>query len=380
MATFPLLTFIFYQWTLKDSWLSTFLSVLTLLAIIALVGYPAFHILRVARRESPSSLYALNELHLSRNGPLYAQYRPPRYFFFLTLLTAYFIRAILIGFAQASGDAQLALMIVLEFSLVVAHLILKPFNTKGGNIFSTYLAVSRFVCTALMIAFIQSLNVAAIPRVVIGIIIAVILSVSIIVVVLNLVLHTVGGLLRRKSGNLTSSSGSTDGSQGLVSEKGNGESITTYLETPTSPDEVSSDDSLDHHLNGSLTDEAGRERPVNPTPYQSPIRDSYPYIISPTATVTTSMDPPSLYSRDSRTITVGSLLPRRWSFSLSQPSSPVGSSMGHTSLAPSPIPTPSPSENGAFSTNASLGHHIPRYQHDDIQEESFTSSSTITQV
>jgi hypothetical protein len=327
---------------------------------MALVGYPAFQILRVARRESPSSLYAHNKLHLSRNGPLYAQYRPPRYFFFLTLLTAYIIRAILIAFAQASGDAQLALMIILEFSLVVAHLVSKPFNTKGGDIFSTYLAISRFMCTALMIAFIQSLNVAAIPRVVIGIIIAVILSVSIIVVVLNLVLHTVGGLLRRKSGNLASSSGSANGSQGLVLEKGNEESIRalSYLETQTSPDRVSFETSLNH----SPTDEAVRKRPNNPTP---PPSDSYPFSPTETAMTSFSVDRPSLCSRDSGTLTVGSLLPGQWSFSLSQPSSPVGSSMGHISLTPSPIPTPSPSEN-AFSTNASLGHHIPKY--DGIQE------------
>ena len=378
MATFPLLTFIFYQWTLKDSWLSILLSVLTLFAIIALVGYPAFQTVRVARRESSSTLYVHNKSHLARNGPLYAQYRPSRYFFFLTLLTAYFIRVILIAFAHASGDAQLALMIVLELSLVLAHLVFKPFNTRGGNVFSTYLAISRLVCTALMIAFIESLNVKAIPRVVIGIVIAVILSVSVIVVILNLVLHTLGGLLRRERGNLASSSGSSDGSQASLSGKGTGEGDMTPIDSEKgmSPVEVSSEDSLYHQDDSSLTDEAGRERPVNPAPNYSP--SSYP--ISPTGTTVTSIDPPSLHSYDSGTITVGSLLPSRWSFSFSQPSSPIGSSMGHprSSLTPSPLPTPPPSENGAISTNASLGHQIPRYQHDDIPEEPLATNSTIS--
>jgi hypothetical protein len=375
LATFPLLIFIFYQWTLKDSWLSILLSVLTLLAITVLVAYPAFQTLRVVRRESSSSfLYAHNELHLYRIGPLYAQYRPSRYFFFLTLLAGWFLRAILIAFAQASGTVQLALMIVVEFSLVVAHLTFKPFKTKGGDVFLTYLAISRLVCTALMIAFLETLHVKAIPRVVIGIIIAVIFSVSIIVVVLNLVLHTVGGLLRRKQrGNLASSAGSSDGS---VSEKekedGEGNKMPSDLEKQRFPGEVSSADSLDHQDDRILADEAVRERPLNPTPNQSTILPhiQHPYPISPTATTISSMDPLTLNSHDSGTITVGSLLPSRWSFSYSQPSSPAGSSMGHhhhqTSLSPSPLATPASSDNGALSRNASL---MPRHQHDDIQEE-----------
>jgi hypothetical protein len=378
LATFPLLIFIFYQWTLKDSWLSILLSVLTLLAITALVAYPAFQTLRVVRRESLSSLYAHNGLHLSQNGPLYAQYRPSRYFFFLTLLAGWFLRAIFIAFAQASGDVQLALTIVVEFSLVAAHLALKPFKSKGGDVFLTYLSISRLVCTALMIAFLETLNVKPIPRVVVGIVIAVIFSVSIIVVVLNLVLHAVGGLLRLKRGNLASSAGSSDG---LVSEKGNGEDSKkpSDLEEQMSPDEVSSGGSLDHQDDHILADEAGRERPLNPTPNQSTILPyiENPYLISPTGTTVSTMDPPTLNSHDSGTMTIGSLLPRRWSFSYSQPSSPVGSSMGHhrTSLTPSPLPTPASSENGALSRNASL---MPRHQHDDIQEEPDATSSIIS--
>ena len=381
MATFPLITFIFYQWTLKDSWLSVLLSVLAFLAILALVFYPAFQTLRVARRESSFSLYAHNELHLYQNGPLYAQYRPSRYFFFLALLSACILRAIFIAFGQGSGEAQLALMIVVEFSLVAAHFALKPFKTKGGNIFSTYLAITRLACSALMIAFIQKIDVKAIPRVVVGIIIAIVFSVSIIVVVLNLVLHTFGGLWRRKNGNLASV-GSTDGSQGSMLEKGDGEGnrMPNDLEKRISPHEGDSGDIQGYPHDRFFTEEAGRERPVNPTPNQSTYLSPYmhtPYSLSPTATTVSTMDPPSLYSRDSETITVGSLLPRRWSSSFSQPSSPVGSSMGHqerhyrTSLTPSPLPLPSPSD-GDISRNTSLraqsSHHMPR-QHDDIQEE-----------
>ena len=65
--------------------------------------------------------------------------------------------------------------------------------------FLTYLAISRLVCTAIITAFLETLNVKAIPRVVTGIL-AILFSVSIIVDVLNLVLHAVGGRLRQSAG------------------------------------------------------------------------------------------------------------------------------------------------------------------------------------
>lgn len=371
LATFPLLIFIFYQWTLKDSWLSILLSVVVFFAIIALVGYPAFQTLRLARRESSFSLYAHNELHLYQNGPLYAQYSTSRYFFFLAPLIACVLRAMLISFGQASGEAQLPLMIVIEFSLVAAHLALKPFGTKGGNVFSTYLAITRLVCTLLMIAFIEEINVKAIPRVVIGVIIAIIFSVSVIVTIVNLALHAFGSLWRRKSGNLASV-GSTNGSQGSMLVKGVGEDnrVPSDLEKQSSPSEGSSGGSPRDLF---FTEEASRERPANPAP-ESTILDPYAptlFPVSPTGTTVTTLNLPSVYSRDSGTMTVGSLLPRRWSFSFSQPSSPVGSSMAHqnrTSITPSPLP-PS-SENGFTSLRAQ-----PSHQHDDIQEEPLATSS-----
>ena len=274
-------------------------------------------------------------------------------------------------------------MIVVEFLLVAAHLALKPFKTKGGDVFLTCLAITRFVCTVLMIAFLETLNAKPIPRVVIGVVIAIIFSVSVIVVILNLVLHAVGSLLRRKRGDLVSPASS---SNGLVSEKNSvGSKMPSDLEKHMSPDEVSSGDSLDHQDDDDiLTDEAGRQRPLNPTPNQStmlPFIDNSLYPLSPTGTTVSAMDPPTINSSDSGTITIGSLLPRRWSFSFSLPSSPVGSSMGHpshqASLSPSPLSTPAlSSEGGALSRNTSL--MLPsRNQHEDIQEEPDVTSLTI---
>ncbi|KAJ7703307.1 hypothetical protein B0H17DRAFT_1003879 [Mycena rosella] len=193
----PLMIFIFYQWSLKDSWLSILLSVITLLAISTLVLYPVYLTFRLARHESLDAL-EFNGEHLSSHGPLYAQYRTPRYYFFLPLLISSFIKAVVIAAGQGSGMGQVVVFIIVELAVVVAHILLKPYNSRGGDVFSTYLSIVRLVCTGLMISFVESVGVAAIPRVAIGAVIAVIFSIAVVILAINLFLHAgVNRLWRR---------------------------------------------------------------------------------------------------------------------------------------------------------------------------------------
>ncbi|KAJ7497191.1 hypothetical protein FB451DRAFT_1210438 [Mycena latifolia] len=219
----PLTIFIFYQWTLKDSWLSILLSVITFLAIWGLILYPIYLTLRLASRDSPDALESDLE-HLSSHGPLYAQYRTPRYYFFLPLLIATFVKAVVIAAGQGSGMAQVVVCIVVELAVVVAHILFRPYNSRGGDVFSTYLSIVRLVCTGLMIAFVESVGVAAIPRVAIGAVIAVIFSIAVVILAFNLFLHSgVNWLWRRRhSTRGPSRQGSADES---ILEKGDASPI-----------------------------------------------------------------------------------------------------------------------------------------------------------
>lgn len=385
--------FVIYQWTLKDSWLSILLSVISFLAISAVLLYPIFLILRITRRESPFALYAHKSEQLARSGPLYAQHRPERYYFSGLLLVAFFLRALFIAVAKSSGEAQLALMIVIEFGLVLAHCILKPAMTRGGDVFGSYLAICRLVCVALMIAFIEKLQVKAIPRVVIGIIIALAWSVAVLVVIFNISWNAVAALNIRRGGRSKSSSvlESPAGSEGSMLEKGiRGTSDGSTRSNLTEKNITQTGGSADsfryvaENMDAEDIEEVARGRPVNPTPENNVPFDQYnyaPYPISPTGTTISTMDPPSIYSRDSGTLTVGSLLPRRWSFSFSQPGSPATSSYHHrNSLTPSPMPPSSPSEAGSHSggvsrnTSMRMQPHQPR--HEDIQEEEVAEPSS----
>lgn len=289
IAFTPIIVFAFYQWTLKDSWLSILLSVLLLIFILGCILYPAFLTVRMARRDTTFSLYTNTE-QLASHGPLYAQYRTPRYYFTLILLIAIFLKALFIAFAKANGEVQVILTIVVELGVLASYLLLKPYKTKGGDILATYLAIVRFVCAGLMVAFLENLSLTAIPRVIIGIVMAVLFSIAVIVLFVNIILHLPGVNGLRKA-RQPSQHDSADES---ILEKGEAS--------------LSSTESMTH-----------LGRPHNPTPERNipldpEINEPYPNI---TPTQTTA-GPPSSMSVDTNSTNLGSLLPRRWSFQQSQ--------------------------------------------------------------
>ncbi|KAF5386059.1 hypothetical protein D9615_002462 [Tricholomella constricta] len=296
----PITIFSFYQWTLEDSWLSVLLSVISLLILLIAVLYPTFLVLRNARRDGIEALYD-NAQHLASNGPLYGQYRTPRFYFFLPLLVSSFLKAVFIAFVKGNGEAQVILMVILEGFTVISYLVLRPCQTRGGDIFSTFLAIIRLVCSGLLIAFVERLNVAPIPRVVIGLVLLVIFSVAVLITYINLVINSgIGGLWKCGRSGASELSGSSNVS---MLEKGG---------------RILPSDSNSSELMG---------RPNNPTPDGSDYLDPpflHPFPVSPTETELNSV---YTSNRTSTTMTVGSLLPRRWSFS--PLNSPTGSSQVH---------------------------------------------------
>lgn len=178
-----MIIFAFFQWTLNDSWLAILISVITFIAIIATVGWAVFKVFISARRSGPDNLAH----EVPEHDPLYGHHRVARWWFFLVPLVAMFVRSLLIAFAKASGTAQVAFFIIIDFVVLLALCVFKPNRTKRADVLTIFLAVIRLVVSGLLVAFIESLDVAAIPRVAIGIVIAVIWSVTVVIMFLNIV-------------------------------------------------------------------------------------------------------------------------------------------------------------------------------------------------
>ncbi|KAJ3881828.1 hypothetical protein F5051DRAFT_396186 [Lentinula edodes] len=287
----PIVLFGFYQWTLNDSWLSILFSVIAFLGIMIAVCYPSVVVIRSVRRSEPSVLYT-DPFLLNSYGPLYAQFLPSRYSFFLPVVVAAFFKAIIVSFISSSGMAQIILFLILEVALVLRVLLLRPHKVRGADVFSSFLGIIRVVCSGLMIAFVQSIGVKPIPRYALGLVLDVINSITILVVIFNIALHSgIQRLWKRHEISTPSSrSSSLHGSSDIILEK-----------NAASSSEDSSSDPFG--------------RPRNPTPERNVPLDpeiNQPY--NPSSPTATATDYASTRQRDSESTNFGSVLPRRWSF------------------------------------------------------------------
>lgn len=301
----PVLVFSFYQWTLKDSWLSVLLSVITLLTVSAVVLYSLYLVLRVVvkSRSSPSP-----PPHSPSTTPLTAPYAPHRTYYIALLLLAVLVKALVTAFGSSTGLAQAVVFLVTDALVFGSLLVCKPYRTRHADILMGFLGIVRMVCSGLLIAFAQSLNLKPIPRVVIGIIIAVIFSIAVLVMYFNIFVN-IGlwrlftdavccGRRRREGEKALASNPSHHDSNPSIMEKGEGSSA------GSSPQQV--------------------YRPGNPTP---------PTTASLTPITPITMDSDFTAFTDSTgTTTLGEPLPRRWSFQHSRPPSASAESPS----APSP--------------------------------------------
>ncbi|KAI0305780.1 hypothetical protein B0F90DRAFT_1815348 [Multifurca ochricompacta] len=309
---FPLITFALYQWTLKDSWLSILISVVTFLLVFGVVGCAASRVLLFGRRSSP---WLLCE-DLPTHEPLYGQYRIPRYHFFTLPLLATFIRAILIAAAKGNGTVQIITVVCIELLLLLSYVALKPGKTRRADILSVFLAIIRLVTAGLLTAFIVPVALPPIPRVVIGIVVLVLFSISVVVMFLNTLWNLGFQRLWVHRPFATLRSRGTASQSSL--ERGTEKDIEKDISSMTS-------------------------RPLNPTPTHggprvNPVMNA-PEALSEITPTTTYAEPSSAHSTDTTT-SYGAQVPSRWRSSFLQTSSRAGSDSAHGDVV-SPSSPPS---------------------------------------
>ena len=130
IAFIPVTIFALHQWTLKDSWLATLFSVLTLLGLLAGIAYPSYKLLKLRRAEGRAWALYRHTPSILTSGPLYIQYRHERWWFGLLSLSALFARAIVIAFGSGSGLAQVVLVLLIELSLLLSIIAFKHFGAE----------------------------------------------------------------------------------------------------------------------------------------------------------------------------------------------------------------------------------------------------------
>ncbi|KAH7339963.1 ML-like domain-containing protein [Rhizoctonia solani] len=255
----PVTVFAMYQWTLRDSWLATLLSVICILTTWAGLGWTWFKLSVASRPLDDTRRFAA----LRPSLPM------------IVLLTApVFIISLFVAFASHSGTAQVAGILVVEIlSLAAAIFIRWQARRRERDLFlnatpespapslptalippPTRLGITlrwfRLIAMGLMIPFLQHLGVKPIPRTVIGIVTAAVWGIGVVIIFVYLVWSTVQ-LFRRKRVN---SSLLDEASTDRIAEKEAKSPASAIVQplSPTHPDRSNSDRSLyyDTHTGG----------------------------------------------------------------------------------------------------------------------------------
>ncbi|KAI8994039.1 TRP-domain-containing protein [Trametes punicea] len=292
VSALPILVLAFYQWTLKDSWLSVLLSVVVLIALLAITLSAVFFAVRPAL---PAARWSQTKAPLSVS-PFTVPYRESRIYYIIPLFLVILVKAFVTAFAYSHGMVQAVFFVVLEGLLLLCLIILKPYPARRTDILMGYLCITRLVCSGLMIAFAENLAVEPIPRVAIGAVTAVIFSVACVILFLNLLVNM--GLWRLCK------------YVACCGRRGRRPGDTELASTPSNSSLAEKDDRLHND------EEDGKKDDGTITTTPSHLFHARPENPSPPST-SLSLAPMSATS----STTLGEMLPRRWSFQYSRPPS-----------------------------------------------------------
>ncbi|CCM03594.1 uncharacterized protein FIBRA_05732 [Fibroporia radiculosa] len=340
----PITVFAFYQWTLKDSWLSVLLSVITLVILMALVFPSLWLVLRGVLRRSNEAIPSSLSL-----TPLVSPFRQERIYYIVVLLLAVIAKSMITAFGHAHGLVQSILCLIVEIVLLVSLIILKPYRTRHADILQGFLAIVRVVCSGLFIAFAESLALMAIPRTAIGIVAAVIFSIAVLVMFFNILVNL--GLWRLVTDVLCCGKRRRKGDRALTSKDSN------FM--------FGKEDAEKGQDSSGTTPGSSQFfliRPGNPTPPATDVGALTP--------VSANSEQPSMFSSATTTSTLGETLPRRWSFQHSRPpsSSELSPTTGGSFVTPSPSSPSSRLPSQRHSRHPSSSAPAPIVEHQFSEE------------
>ncbi|KZV82754.1 hypothetical protein EXIGLDRAFT_778215 [Exidia glandulosa HHB12029] len=191
----PVMVFAFFQWTFKDSWFATLVSVLLVIPVIGGCVYPLARTFLASRRVDAGALSSLPEL--SYIAPVtFGQFRPQRWSFTDLTIISFFVKALVIVLGRPHGLFQIIFLLCLEVLFCVALCVAKPYRSKGGDAMAIFLAVIRILTVGLLIPFAQSLSIKPIPRAALGMGSAVVSSVTVVVLFFSIVINALWGTFR----------------------------------------------------------------------------------------------------------------------------------------------------------------------------------------
>lgn len=107
----------------------------------------------VALYNNPAALLYGDEYVLHKYGFFYTMFNANHYWWNIVLLSYIFVKSLLVGFAQASGQTQVLFMFILDLFYFVAIIYYKPYLDRPTNIMNILIATVTVVNSFLFMFF-----------------------------------------------------------------------------------------------------------------------------------------------------------------------------------------------------------------------------------
>ncbi|KAG8920665.1 hypothetical protein FRC00_009704, partial [Tulasnella sp. 408] len=201
--TVPIFVLVLFQWTLGDSWLAVLLSVLTIVALSACLGYSTYLLVKVYRHHAWSKTTEPLPYPLS---PYTEPWATHRWFATVAFLVPILIlKSAFTSFAKSSGFVQVIAFIIMDGFTLALIVVFKPGKSRSSDVLEAFIAFVRLVTSCCLVTFVESVKVKPIPRAAVGIVLLVLESIVIIVLFLgvlrNVVALIVAAVKRRMDGH-----------------------------------------------------------------------------------------------------------------------------------------------------------------------------------
>lgn len=148
----------FWELASQDSAGEEALAVITIFTMIVMLFWACCKVFLLARRsismhKNPAYILYSDPVCLHKWGFLYVQFKATQYWFVMPLLLYILTKGLFVAFGQDTGITQAIAFVVLEASLLLGVVILRPYMDKKTNAFNISIAVVNLFSAIFLLFF-----------------------------------------------------------------------------------------------------------------------------------------------------------------------------------------------------------------------------------
>lgn len=153
----------FWEFTQRDSAAVIVVACLFIILSVGLMAWSAYRTTFFAQRSiqaynNPAALLYGDERVLNKYGFFYTMFNAKHYWWNIVILSYMFVKAIIIGFAQSSGQTQALMMFILDLIYFVAIIYFQPYLDRPTNIINIIISTVTLINSFLFLFFSDLFN------------------------------------------------------------------------------------------------------------------------------------------------------------------------------------------------------------------------------